>query len=207
MALRISPSLLVLLLIEPLASSRAMLPLRRQVVDHVLHPREVGVASRAARRTSSARRRPSRLRSTSFMLKGGLAMMKSARRSGCCGAGVGAGRLLAEVEVHAADGHVHARPAARWWGWLPARRCESWPTYARRAPRRSARSARRSRRSRSRGRTPGPGRASSISTMSADDALGRVELAAALAGGNARIRRGSIRRRGRGCPWPSAIRA
>jgi hypothetical protein len=81
-ALRISPSLLVLLLIEPLASSSAMLPCgARWWIMCCIHAKlalPAGGMPNFQRGSSSFT--PA---FHSFMLKGGLAMMKSARKSGC----------------------------------------------------------------------------------------------------------------------------
>ena len=57
--------------------------LRREVVEHVLDPGEVGVALAAGCRISSAGRPPACASHHSLMLNGGLAITKSARRSGC----------------------------------------------------------------------------------------------------------------------------
>ena len=65
-----------------MASTKPAMPVRREVVDEVLHPGEVGVAGRrhAVLPAQSSR---SRSPPQSLMLNGGLARMKSAFRSGC----------------------------------------------------------------------------------------------------------------------------
>lgn len=83
-ALRISPSLLVLLPMEPLASSRAMLPWgARWWIMCCIHAKlALPSGGTPYFQRGSSSRTPS---FQAFMLKGGLAMMKSARRSGCWG--------------------------------------------------------------------------------------------------------------------------
>ena len=82
-ARRMSPSSLELRTHRAVGEQQRHGAIRRQVVEHVLHPGEVGVALRR-RAVLPARVVAFSLPSHhSLMLKGGLAMTKSARRSGC----------------------------------------------------------------------------------------------------------------------------
>ncbi|GIW55790.1 MAG: hypothetical protein KatS3mg082_2194 [Nitrospiraceae bacterium] len=105
-SLRISPSPDWFEDIEPLASTKPATPVGREVVDDVLHPGEVGVAHRrhaVLPRASSRSRSPPQ----SLTLKGGLARMKSALRSGKRSSWNAV--AVGDCAVDAADGEVHLR--------------------------------------------------------------------------------------------------
>ena len=92
----------------------------REVVDDVLHPGEVGRCPWVARRSASACRHCRRSPPQSEMLKGGLARMKSALRSGW--RSVVEAVAVADLAVDAADGGGSSWRAARWCSSTPAPR-------------------------------------------------------------------------------------